>query len=86
MNSFADNISAWYHEEKEKLTDITTAREPFISILNSERLNSYFLSQAERITQQLRLYNLFKDKYAVSDEAIVEFKYKLKDSVVKDAF
>lgn len=86
MNSFADNISAWYHEEKEKLTDITTAREPFISILNSERLNSYFLSQAERITQQLRLYNLFKDKYAVSDEAIVEFKYKLKDSVVKMLF
>ena len=86
MNSFADNISAWYHEEKEKVTDITTAREPFISILKSERFNSYFLSQAERITHQMRLYNLFKDKYAVSDEAIVEFKYKLKDYVVKMLF
>ena len=86
MNSFADNISAWYIEEKEKVTDITTAREPFISILNSEKLNSYFLSQAEKITQHLRLYNLFKDKYDVSDEAIVEFKYKLKDSVVKMLF
>ena len=24
MNSFADNISAWYIEEKEKVTDITS--------------------------------------------------------------
>lgn len=86
MNSFSENISTWYHEEKEKVTDITTAREPFISILNSEKLNSYFLSHAEKVTQNLRLYNLFKDKYDVSDEAIVEFKYKLKDSVVKMLF
>ena len=86
MNSFAENISAWYLEEKEKVSDITTAREPFISILKSEKLNSYFQSQADRITQHLRLYNLFKDKYDVSDAAIVEFKYKLKDSVVKMLF
>jgi hypothetical protein len=86
MNSFSENVFAWYHEEKEKVTDITTTREPFISILNSEKLNSYFLSHAEKVTQNLRLYNLFKDKYDVSDEAIVEFKYKLKDSVVKMLF
>lgn len=86
MNSFSDNVATWYHEEKEKVSDIARAREPFISILNSECLNSFFLSHAERITQHMRLYNLFKDKYAVSDEAIVEFKYKLKDSVVQMLF
>ena len=86
MNSFSENISTWYYEEKEKVTDITTSREPFISILNSERLNSYFRSHAEKVTNNLRLYNLFKDKYDISDEAIVEFKYKLKDSVVSMLF
>ena len=86
MNSFSENISTWYHEEKEKVTDITTSREPFISILNSERLNSYFSSHAEKVTHNLRLYNLFRDKYDISDEAIVKFKYKLKDSVVSMLF
>lgn len=86
MNSFSDNIREWYYEEKEKVTDLTVAREPFISILNSKCLNSFFVSHAEKITQHMRLYNLFKDRYAVSDAAIVEFKYKLKDSVVHMMF
>lgn len=86
MNSFSENIATWYHEEQEKVADITTSREPFISILSSERLDSYFRDHAEKITQSMRLYNLFKDKYAVSDEAIVEFKYKLKDSMVQLLF
>ena len=86
MNSFSDNMVAWYHEEQEKITDITTEREPFISILSSERLNSYFKTHAEKITQCMRLYNLFKDKYEVSEEAIIEFKYKLKDTMVKLLF
>lgn len=82
MNSFVDNILTWYQEEKEKVTDITTSREPFISILESNCLNTFFNQRAEKITQNLRLYNLFRDKYAISDEAIVAFKYLLKDRVI----
>ena len=49
-------------------------------------LNKYFEEEAGRITEGLRLHSLFKDSYAVSDEAIIAFKYKLKDAVVELLF
>lgn len=82
MNSFSDNILTWYYEEKGKVIDVADSREPFISILDSKCLNSFFNLYAEKITQNLRLYDLFRDKYGISDEAIIAFKYVLKDSVV----
>jgi len=82
MVSFTNNLVAWYQEEKERIMDVTTSRDPFISVLDPECLHKYFVVSGERITRDLKLYDLFRDSYSVSDEAIVAFKYRLKDSVV----
>lgn len=86
MRSFSENLVVWHNEEAGKMSHVASVRNPFISILNSECLNKYFEEEAGRITEGLRLHSLFKDSYAVSDEAIIAFKYKLKDAVVELLF
>lgn len=82
MVSFVKNISVWYSEEADAICDITTARDPFISVLNSASLKQYFAENAERLTSDMKLYELFRNNYSLTDEAIIAFKYKLKDSVI----
>lgn len=82
MVSFTKNLVEWHKWETDCVMDVTTSRDPFISMLNADCLKTYFTSNVERITKDIRLYNLFKEGYALSDEAIIAFKYKLKDTVV----
>lgn len=84
MVSFTNNLKVWYKEESEKLSNLnlSVVSDPFISVLKEESLQKFFELKASGITENLRLYNLFKDNYTISDPSIVEFKYKLKDIVI----
>lgn len=81
--SFVNNLKSWYDTERNKIKEMSPdTRDPFISLLSNKTLDVYFDENAERLTKDVRLYSLFQGGYAIKDEAIIQFKKKLKDTIV----
>ena len=91
MTSFVGNLQTWRNEEEARDGAGEAERkeegeEPFISVLSDEVLDAYFESRKDEITGGIRLYELFRTQYHVSEEAITAFKKGLKQKLVTELF
>ena len=61
-------------------------RDPFLSLVNNDCLDQYFDTDKERITQGIKLYQLFIDQYLIDEQQIIKFKNNLKNSLIMQLF
>lgn len=86
MRSYVGNLKIWRENEIESLNMSPLVREPFLTLISNETLDSFFDSNKEEITAGMELSKMFKDKYKVQENEIVKFKNGLKSSLVKMLF
>ena len=83
MKSYIGNLSVWYDEEQKSFETMEPlVKNPFIPLLSNEKLNVYFEDNKDKITKGMHLYEYFEG-YMLDDDAIIKFKRKLKDNVLK---
>lgn len=83
--SYVKNLRQWYDENQSSKVEIPANRQPFMSLVNSECLDVFFENHADDLTDEIRLYKLFKTgNYEVSDNQIVAFKNNLKNRLEEE--
>ena len=86
MRSFVENLRTWREEEalvQQQIPPI--AKYPFLSLISTEQLDRYFEGHSN-ICDNLHLYSMFKNKYQISETAIIGFKNGLKKSLIDSLF
>ncbi len=87
MKSYVGNLRVWHKEEIERTKKVPElSRMPFISLLSNEILDSYFDSNKDRLTEGIKLSEMFKTQYNNSDDSIIRFKNNFKQSIVNELF
>jgi hypothetical protein len=82
IKSYVKNLRQWYEENLEDDIVVPVNRQPFMSLANTECFDQYFSNNAEAITSQMRLHQLFTDgDYQLSDDNIIAFKNNLKSKL-----
>ena len=82
MKAYIGNLSTWYQEEQKGLDVMEPlVKDPFIPLLSNNQLNRYFEENKDNITQGMHLYEYFMG-FRLDDEAIIEYKRKLKQNVL----
>lgn len=82
IKSYVKNLRQWYEENLEDDIVVPVNRQPFMSLANTECFDQYFSNNAEAITSQIRLHQLFTDgDYQLSDDNIIAFKNNLKSKL-----
>lgn len=85
MRSFVGNLKEWREEEhaSEMKDDV---RDPFLSLVSNKCLDHYFDLCKDKITENIRLYCMFKNTYQVEDDQVIRFKNNLKETLVRELF
>lgn len=83
MKSYVGNLRVWRIEEGERIDIEPISRDPFLSMISNQCLDSYFESQKESIIQGIKLSSMFKNQYHIGEEQIIKFKNDLKDTLVR---
>lgn len=86
MRSFVGNLKEWRSEEDKDSAMKDDVRDPFLSLVSNKCLNQYFEMCKDRITENIKLYRMFKNTYKIEDDAIIRFKNNLKESLVRELF
>ncbi len=87
MKSYVGNLRVWYDEEIEKIKEVPElSRMPFISLLSNDVLDAYFDRNKDKLTEGIKLSEMFKTSYSNSDESIIRFKNAFKQSIVDELF
>ena len=86
MRSFVGNLREWREDEQTGSIMRADVRDPFLTLVNNGCLDRYFEACKERITQDIRLYAMFRDTYKVDDESVIRFKNGLKEHLIRALF
>lgn len=82
MNSYVNNLAAWYDEEKENIQTLTPdADVPFLTLLDNDILDSYFQTHADELTSDIHLYECLHGEYEIDEAKILSFKNRLKKRI-----
>ena len=86
MYSYVRNLCTWRQEELN--TDMVSPldREPFLSLNANGCMDTFFDENKDLITNDIRLHSLFNKEYDIDECAIIKFKNKLKNRLVKELF
>ena len=82
MRSYVGNLKVWREQEIESMKMSPLSRDPFLTLISNPCLDEFFEKNKERLTADLELSRMFKDKYNVQEEEVVKFKYTLKKRLV----
>lgn len=86
MRSYVGNLKEWRGEEEVERDMKDDVRDPFLSLVSNKCLDHYFEFCKERITENIRLYRMFKNTYHVEEEEVIRFKNNLKETLVRELF
>ena len=86
MRSYVGNLKEWRGEEEVERDMKDDVRDPFLSLVSNKCLDHYFDFCKERITENIRLYRMFKNTYHVEEEEVIRFKNNLKETLVRELF
>lgn len=82
--SFVGNLRSWRNDESEMQNNMKSeANRSFIPVLDNKVLDSFVSDHVSNITKDLVLYEYLISDYKLSDEALLEFKNKVKGSVIE---
>lgn len=74
MVSFVGNLKVWHEEEKGDINSMCAdSRPPFISVLDNDSLDNYFIENAQQATSNIHLADLFNQGYSLDDAGIIKF-------------
>ena len=83
MRSYIGNLRVWRGAEAESSrTMVPLERDPFLTLVSNECLDRFFETKKEDLIRGIDLSRMFQDRYKVSEDEIVKFKYSLKDKVI----
>jgi len=87
MRSYIGNLREWRGMEEESSRGMVPLdRDPFMTLVSNECLDKYFETKKDDLIRGIDLSRMFQDKYKVSEEEIVRFKYSLKNKVVDELY
>lgn len=86
MCSYVRNLCTWRQEELAADMVSPLDREPFLSLNSNKCMDDFFDKYKEHITNNIRLYSLFNEGYHIDESAIIRFKNRLKNKLVKELF
>ena len=86
LRSYVGNLKVWRDQEDESLKMTPLYRDPFLTLVSNECLDSYFEEKKDAMTEGLELSKMFKDRYNVKEEEVVRFKNELKNKLVTMLF
>ena len=87
MRSYIGNLRVWRNMEAESSRNMVPLdRDPFLTLVSNECLDRYFETKKDDLIKGIDLSKMFHDKYRVSEEDIVRFKYSLKDKVIEELY
>ena len=86
MRSYVGNLKGWREEEERERDMKDDVRDPFLSLVSNKCLDHYFELCKEKITQNIRLYRMFKNTYNVEEDEVIRFKNNLKETLVRELF
>lgn len=79
IKSYVKNLRQWYEENLEEKIETPINRQPFMSLAKEDCFDAYFAANADAITNQMQLHQLFTaGDYQLTEEQIVAFKNNLK--------
>ena len=82
MKAYVGNLSVWYKEEVKDLETMEPlVKDPFIPLLSTPKLYSYFEENKEKITKDMHLYDYFNE-FKLDDESIIKYKCRLKQNIL----
>ena len=74
MVSFVGNLKVWHEEEQGDINSMSAdSRPPFISVLDNDSLDNYFLENAQQATSNIHLADFFNQGYSLDDAGIIRF-------------
>lgn len=86
LKSYVGNLSVWYNEENKKIKEMDTiTKAPFFTLLSNEVLDSYFKSEKEYITSDIKLY-LYFNEYELNEDTIRKYKNIIKQQLINKLF
>lgn len=87
MRSYIGNLRVWRNMEAESSKNMVPLdRDPFLTLVSNECLDRYFETKKDDLIQGIDLSKMFHDKYRVTEEDIVRFKYSLKNKVIEELY
>ena len=86
MRSYVGNLHEWRVEEEKYSQMSDDTRDPFLSLVSNKCLDHYFEYCKDKITENIRLFRMFRNSYHVEEEEIIRFKNTLKETLVKELF
>lgn len=87
MQSYVGNLQTWREEESHESQKMSgPEQEPFLSLVSNKCLSGYFDECKADITQNIKLFELFRNSYQLKEEEIILFKNKLKKNLVNELF
>lgn len=81
MRSYIGNLKVWFKEENELHEMSPMTRQPFLSIISNDSLDSFYKKYEQRITADIRLHRMMKGLYEISEKAIIKFKRDMKQQL-----
>lgn len=82
--SFVGNLRAWRNDESEKQNAMKSeTNRSFVPVLDNSKLDSFVAEHVSDITKDLVLYKYLVSDFKLSDEALLEFKNRVKGSVIE---
>ena len=83
MRMYVDNLCAWRTDNDAQMDMEPVNRQPFMSLINNECLDKYFVRHADKLTSDVCLAELIYENYDISDEQVIAFKYSIKERVAE---
>lgn len=84
--SCVDNLKSWYTENESASKMEPINRQPFMSLIDNDCLDKYFDSHKEKLTKDIRLYQLFLQNYSIGENEITNFKKGLKSTLIQELY
>ena len=83
MRSYIGNLRVWRKMEAESSKSMAPLeRDPFLTLVSNDCLDRYFETKKEDLIRGIDLSKMFQDRYKVTEDDIVKFKYSLKQKVI----
>ncbi len=82
MRSYVGNLATWRTEETTAAVMSDNVHEPFLSLISNTCLDRYFAAHKDDITNDIRLYTMFKNSYLIEEQHIIAFKNHLKKQLL----
>ena len=86
LNSYVGNLSVWRDEEILSSCMSDQVKDPFLTLISNTCLDRFFNTCKDQITENIKLYSMFRNSYKVDESEIIRFKNQLKQRLIDELF